>query len=71
MGEIPMKITVRAVYENGVLRPVEPLALPEGESVAVTIDAAIAATKRAGWTRDVFRLILDLRSIQWRCFLQI
>jgi predicted DNA-binding antitoxin AbrB/MazE fold protein len=39
MGEIPMKITVRAVYENGVLRPVEPLTLPEGETVAVTIDA--------------------------------
>jgi hypothetical protein len=40
-------------------------------SVAVTIDAAIAATKRAGWTRDVFRLILDLRSIQWRFVFQI
>ena len=32
-------ITVRAVYENGVLRPTEPLALPEGVSVAVTITA--------------------------------
>jgi predicted DNA-binding antitoxin AbrB/MazE fold protein len=38
-----MRITVRAVYENGVLRPVEPLALPEGESVAVTIDATAPA----------------------------
>ena len=35
-----MTITVRAVYENGVLRPVEPLALAEGETVAVTITAA-------------------------------
>jgi predicted DNA-binding antitoxin AbrB/MazE fold protein len=35
-----MTITVRAVYENGVLRPVEPLALPEGVTVAVTITAA-------------------------------
>jgi len=35
-----MTITVRAVYENGVLRPVEPLALPEGATVAVTITAA-------------------------------
>ena len=32
-----MTITIRAVYENGVLRPVEPLALPEGETVDVTI----------------------------------
>ncbi|MFI5461457.1 MAG: antitoxin family protein [Isosphaerales bacterium] len=39
-----MTITVRAVYENGVLRPVEPLALPEGEAVDVTI----ATTKPAG-----------------------
>jgi len=39
-----MTITVRAVYENGVLRPVEPLGLPEGEAVDVTI----ATTKPAG-----------------------
>jgi predicted DNA-binding antitoxin AbrB/MazE fold protein len=32
-----MTITFRAVYENGVLRPVEPLVLPEGEAVDVTI----------------------------------
>jgi len=35
-----MTIMVRAVYENGVLRPVEPLALPEGVTVALTITAA-------------------------------
>jgi predicted DNA-binding antitoxin AbrB/MazE fold protein len=35
-----MTITVQAVYENGVLRPVEPLALPEGVTVALTITAA-------------------------------
>jgi len=32
-----MKTTVRAVYENGVLRPVERLSLAEGETVDVTI----------------------------------
>jgi predicted DNA-binding antitoxin AbrB/MazE fold protein len=32
-----MTITVRAVYEHGILRPVEPLALSEGEAVEVTI----------------------------------
>jgi len=32
-----MTMTVRAVYEGGVLRPIEPLALLEGETVDVTI----------------------------------
>jgi predicted DNA-binding antitoxin AbrB/MazE fold protein len=32
-----MTMTIQAVYEGGVLRPVAPLALPEGETVAVTI----------------------------------
>jgi len=31
-----MTLTIQAVYEGGVLRPVEPLALPEGETVQVT-----------------------------------
>jgi predicted DNA-binding antitoxin AbrB/MazE fold protein len=34
---IAMTLTIRAVYEGGVLRPMEPLALPEGQSVAVII----------------------------------
>jgi predicted DNA-binding antitoxin AbrB/MazE fold protein len=29
---------VPAVYEQGVLKPLEPLALPEGQHVTVTID---------------------------------
>jgi predicted DNA-binding antitoxin AbrB/MazE fold protein len=32
-----MTITVRAIFENGVFRPLEPLALEEGQRVAVTI----------------------------------
>ena len=32
-----MTMTVRAVYEGGVLRPAQPLELKEGESVDVTI----------------------------------
>jgi predicted DNA-binding antitoxin AbrB/MazE fold protein len=35
--DILMTITVRAIFENGILRPVEPLSLPEGETVDVTI----------------------------------
>jgi predicted DNA-binding antitoxin AbrB/MazE fold protein len=39
-----MTMTVRAVYEGGVLRPIEPLVLSEGETVEVTI----AQTKPLG-----------------------
>jgi predicted DNA-binding antitoxin AbrB/MazE fold protein len=38
-----MTITVRAIYENGVLRPIQPLTLPEGEAVDVTIATTLAA----------------------------
>ena len=32
-----MTLTIRAVFEGGVLRPIKPLALSEGETVDVTI----------------------------------
>ena len=32
-----MTTTIRAIYEGGVLRPTEPLALPNGETVNVVI----------------------------------
>lgn len=37
-----MTTTVRAVYTGGVLRPVHPLALAEGETVNVTVMPATA-----------------------------
>jgi predicted DNA-binding antitoxin AbrB/MazE fold protein/predicted nucleic acid-binding protein len=39
-----MMLTTQAVYEGGVLRPVEPLTLPEGK----TVDVIITETKLAG-----------------------
>lgn len=35
-----MTMTIRAVYTGGVLRPVQPLALAEGETVEVTVGPA-------------------------------
>jgi predicted DNA-binding antitoxin AbrB/MazE fold protein len=35
-----MKHDVEAIYENGVLRPLEPLDLPEHERVRLTVQAA-------------------------------
>ena len=33
-----MALTVEAVYENGVLKPAEPLPFQEGEKVCVTVE---------------------------------
>ena len=34
-----MSLTVEAIYENGVLKPAQPLALKEHETVRITIEA--------------------------------
>jgi predicted DNA-binding antitoxin AbrB/MazE fold protein len=39
-----MRMTVRAVYQGGMLRPAQPLPLAEGETVEVTV----ATAKQAG-----------------------
>ena len=61
-----MLLTVEAVYENGVLKPVEPLPLKEHETVRVTIQQGDTPLLRAygimGWTGDaeaLERLALD------------
>ena len=61
-----MTLTVVAVYENGVLKPDQPLPLREHEKVQVTIETAIDAVRRSagllGWTGDaetVERIALD------------
>ena len=51
-----MTLTVEAVYENGVLKPAQPLPLKEHEIVQVTIQPAadwVAQTYGiCGWTGD-------------------
>ncbi len=48
-----MAITVEAVYEDGVLKPAQPLPLPEHERVRVTVHTAISRARRTaglmGW----------------------
>jgi predicted DNA-binding antitoxin AbrB/MazE fold protein len=52
-----MPLGAEAAYENGVLRPAQPLPLQEHEKVLVTIQPAISlARQTAGivpWTGDV------------------
>ncbi len=48
-----MAVTVEAVYEDGVLKPVQPLPLQEHEKVQVTVHTAISRARRTaglmGW----------------------
>jgi predicted DNA-binding antitoxin AbrB/MazE fold protein len=56
LGEALMSITVEAVYENGVLKPVRPLPLRDHEKVSVTVEPQLGwAEQTAGmikWTGD-------------------
>ena len=51
-----MAITTDAVYENGMLKPVQPLPLQEHEKVRITIESSLTwAERTAGmlkWTGD-------------------
>jgi predicted DNA-binding antitoxin AbrB/MazE fold protein len=50
-------LTVEAVYENGVLKPAQPLPLKEHDKVSITIHPAVSlARQTAGmvpWTGDI------------------
>ena len=61
-----MAIVVEATYENGVLKPAEPLALGEHEKVQITIHEEVnpvrASAGLLGWKGDpetVERIALD------------
>ncbi len=49
-----MPITIEAVYENGVLKPAQPLPLHEHEKVQITVVAATSRVRQTaglmGWT---------------------
>ena len=55
-----MAWTVEAVYENGVLKPVQPLPLKEHEKVRVIVEQGDSPLLRAhgimGWTGDAATL---------------
>lgn len=48
-----MTLTVRAVYQGGVLRPVQPLALAEGETVLITVAKSRTQPSLAQWEQDI------------------
>jgi predicted DNA-binding antitoxin AbrB/MazE fold protein len=61
-----MAITIEATYENGVLKPAQPLPLREQEKVIVTVLPAVSLARQSAgmvpWTGDIEtleRLIRD------------
>ncbi len=61
-----MAIVVDAIYENGVLKPAEPLPLAEHEKVQITVNTALSRVRATagllGWKGDaetVERIALD------------
>ncbi|MGO8752746.1 MAG: antitoxin family protein [Thermoguttaceae bacterium] len=61
-----MAIIVEATYENGVLRPAQPLPLAEHEKVQITVDTALSRVRATagllGWKGDaetLERIALD------------
>jgi predicted DNA-binding antitoxin AbrB/MazE fold protein len=49
-----MTISIEATYENGVLKPAQPLPLPEHAKVHITVQAAGSRVRQSaglmGWT---------------------
>lgn len=52
----PVEETIRAVYENGVLRPLQPLRLKEQSQVLVTL------YPEPQWRKDFERLLRRMRT---------
>src|SRR5271170_4545419 len=46
-GATAMTLTVEAIYENGVLKPAQPLPLQEHEKVRITVEAAVSHVRRS------------------------
>lgn len=54
-----MSLTIEAIYEDGVLKPMQPIALPEGTHVSVVIEAHFEA-QAAKSPAEILAAIADL-----------
>ena len=64
-----MSKMIEAVYENGVFRPLEPVTLPEGEHVQVTMPDLNAVRQQRLAALDTFdATCTDLTAEQWQLF---
>ncbi len=55
-----MTTTVEAIYEGGVLRPLQPLALPEHAHVHVSVETMPEDSKRAAWLAQSERRLREV-----------
>lgn len=61
-----MTMTVRAVYEGGVLRPAQPLALAEGETVEVTVTQTKPAAHQPISDEEIIQQLSGAKTIaEW------
>jgi len=64
-----MSKTIDAIYEKGVFRPLEPVTLPEGKQVQVTVPETTPEVQRRLAALDAFHASFeDLTEEQWRRF---
>ena len=64
-----MSKIVKAVYENGVFRPLEPVALVEGEHVQVYVPDLTPSSQERLAALDAFEQECeDLTEAQWQTF---
>jgi predicted DNA-binding antitoxin AbrB/MazE fold protein len=57
-----MPETITAIYENGVLRPLNPLSLNDGETVEITIVAEVSQEELKGDREKAIKL-MDVRKL--------
>jgi len=55
-----MTTTVEAIYEGGVLRPLQPLALPEHAHVHVSVETMPEDPERAAWLAQSERRLREV-----------
>jgi predicted DNA-binding antitoxin AbrB/MazE fold protein len=64
---IPMNKTIEAIYENGVFRPVEPVRLPEGERVRVTLpDLPDEIQRKLKALKELDAAFSDMTEEEWK-----
>jgi predicted DNA-binding antitoxin AbrB/MazE fold protein len=69
MGGQTMSKVIKAVYTNGVFRPLEPVVLPEGEPVQVHVPEKLPPSHERLAALDAFDAMHEeLTEEQWRVF---
>jgi predicted DNA-binding antitoxin AbrB/MazE fold protein len=54
-----MTAAVEAIYEGGLLRPLQPLALPEHTHVRISVETMDADPERAAWLGESERRLRE------------